>query len=237
MDRPLSVGLVSPGWPPSATHNGIVTYVGNLRPGLERAGVGVTILTSALAPGADRSDVVLADSHPPRALRAVLRASSERLPFDTTGLLLALPLARVANDLRARTHLDLLEMEETFGAARYVQRMTEVPVVVRLHGPHFLHAPIVGAAIDPRIARAERRCVAEAAGITAPSRDVLERVRREYQLPLADAVVIPNPAPLVPPERRWSLQASDRKSILAASRTLRRPSGVVHRPTRSCSHV
>jgi glycosyltransferase involved in cell wall biosynthesis len=103
--------------------------------------------------------------------------------------------------------------------------MTEVPVVVRLHGPHYLHAPVLAQPVDPAIADAERRCIAEAVGITAPARDVLERVRREYGLPLADAVVIPNPVPIVPPERRWRLDACDRKTILFVGRFDRHKGG------------
>jgi len=223
--RPLSVGLWCPGWPPEAMQSGIVTYVANLRPGLERAGVKVAVMTGEVAPGADPSAIILSRARPPKPLRLLVREASRLLRFGPTGVLMSFPIARAANDLRAGPGLDVLEMEESFGAARYVQRMTEVPVVVRLHGPHFLHAPVTGHAVDPAIASAERRCLAEAVGITSPARDVLDRVRRQLDLPLADAVVIPNPVPIVPPERRWSLEACDKKTILFVGRFDRHKGG------------
>lgn len=224
--RPLSVGLFCHAWPPEVMQTGIVTYVVNVRPGLERAGAKVTIVTSdVVTPGPRSSDVHLSLARPPRAVRALVRASTRLVPFDTTGLFMAFPVARAANDLRAGAGLDVLEMEESFGAARYVQQMTEVPVVVRLHGPHFLHAPVTGHAVNPAVSLAERRCISEAVAVTSPARDVLERVRREYGLRLADAAVIPNPVPLVPPERRWTLEGCDRKTILFVGRFDRHKGG------------
>jgi glycosyltransferase involved in cell wall biosynthesis len=205
--------------------SGIVTYVANLRPGLERAGVKVTVLTSEVAPGTDPAAVHLSRARPPRPIRTLVRRSGRLLSFDPTSVLLSFPIAHAANELRAGAGLDFLEMEESFGCARYVQQMTEVPVVVRLHGPHFLHAPVTGQPVDPIVARAERRCVAEAVGITSPARDVLDRVRRKYDLPLADAVVIPNPVPPVPADRRWTLEACDKKTVLFVGRFDRHKGG------------
>jgi glycosyltransferase involved in cell wall biosynthesis len=206
--------------------SGIVTYIANLRPGLERAGARVAVMTAHIVPPeADASAVVLSRAQLPKPLLVLVREAGRRLPLNSGAVLMALQIARSANDLRGGPGLDVLEMEESFGAARYVQRMTEVPVVVRLHGPHFLHAPVTGHAVDPVIARAERRCVAEAVGITSPARDVLDRVRREFELPLEDAVVIPNPVPVVPAERRWSLEACDKKTILFVGRFDRHKGG------------
>jgi len=205
--------------------SGIVTYVANLRPGLERAGVKATVLTSEVAPGTDPSGVHVSRARPPRPIRTLVRRAGHLLSYDPTSVLLSFPIAHAANELRAGAGLDFLEMEESFGCARYVQQMTEVPVVVRLHGPHFLHAPVTGRPVDPIVARAEQRCVAEAVGITSPARDVLDRVRREYDLPLADAVVIPNPVPPVAAERRWTLDACDKKTVLFVGRFDRHKGG------------
>src|SRR5262245_39791450 len=49
--QPLSIGLLSAGWPPDAYPNGVVTYVAGLAEGLEALGHRVTILTAKVAPG------------------------------------------------------------------------------------------------------------------------------------------------------------------------------------------
>ncbi|MDB4983498.1 MAG: hypothetical protein JWM82_4250, partial [Myxococcales bacterium] len=145
--------------------------------------------------------------------------------FPPTGLFLALSLARCANRLKQTDGLDVIEMEESFGAARYAQQMVDTPIVLRLHGPHFLNVPALGLPVDPLIVEAERRCIADAESITSPSLDVLDRVRERYELALPDAVVIPNPVPAVSPERRWRLDACDGKTILFVGRFDRHKGG------------
>ena len=74
-------------------------------------------------------------------------------------------------------------MEESFGVARFVATRSAVPIVVRLHGPWFLLGPVSGAARDRayhhRI-RHEGLAFARAAGLTAPSRDVITRAEAFY---------------------------------------------------------
>ena len=211
--------------------NGIVTYVGHLRPALERLGVATKVLTShhaAPSPSAPAIDLEHMRRWHTREL--VLRALAKVPRFNPPGLHLGWQVAQAANELAARSGLDLVEMEETFGAAWHAQRAVDVPVVVRLHGPRFLNGAALGLEIDDefrQIDRAERRCIAEAAGVTAPSRDVLERTRRHYGLPLADAQVIYYPGPIIPLERRWRLEACDGKSILFVGRFDRHKGGDV----------
>jgi len=50
-------------------------------------------------------------------------------------------------------------------------------------------------------------------------------VRAAYGLPLSDAAVIPNPVPVIPPERRWTLEGCDRKTILFVGRFDRHKGG------------
>jgi glycosyltransferase involved in cell wall biosynthesis len=79
-------------------------------------------------------------------------------------------------------------------------------VVLRLHGPHFLVAGSNGAPWDgtaQAIDRAERACVERAAAVSAPSRDVLARAAKHWELDLSRGVVVPNPTPIVPPCMRW----------------------------------
>jgi len=224
------VALYCPGWPPRLAQNGIVSYIGNLRPGLERAGVTARVLTGVVNSDSDedRGAVDLADASPPRALQALVRAGSRRLPFHPLGVLLGCSVARGLEEIKRRHGLDLFEMEESFGVPMYVQQLVDVPVVVRLHGPRFVQGPAQGLPIDDefhRIDRSERRCIAGALGITAPSLDVLSRVRRKYGFQLPHAVVIPNPVPVIASERRWSLAGCDRKTILFVGRFDRHKGG------------
>ena len=74
---------------------------------------------------------------------------------------------------------DVLEIEETFGTARWIARAVAAPVVVRLHGPWFVNGSALGvprdAAFHARVA-AEGKAIASAAAVSTPCRDVLERV-------------------------------------------------------------
>src|SRR5260221_6233917 len=96
--------------------SGIVTYVANLRPALEGNGVTVHVLTSELVPGTDPTGIYVAGARPPRTVQSLFRASGRLFSsFNPTGVLLAFPLARGANDLQQHQRLDILEMEESFG--------------------------------------------------------------------------------------------------------------------------
>jgi glycosyltransferase involved in cell wall biosynthesis len=121
-----------------------------------------------------------------------------------------------------------VEMEEARGWARRVCERTPLLVTVRLHGPWFLNGTVLGvdqdAAYHERV-RAEGLAIRAAHAITAPSRDVLERTRAFYGLPLADAEVIPSTVPAVPPERRWRPEECDPRAILFVGRFDRHKGG------------
>jgi len=228
-DRRRSVALYSPGWPPTHVQNGIVTYVGNIRPGFARIGLESHVLTDrVVASTADQPAIDMSALPKPRLRTAFVRAT-ERLPrFDWRGLSFGWAVAQALTELRRRHGVDLVEMEETYGAAWYTQQMVDVPVVVRLHGPHFLNGAALGLPRDAEfrvIDRAERRCISEAAAVTAPSQDVLTRVRAWHEIELPDARVIPLPIAQIPAERRWRLESCDGRTILFVGRFDRHKGG------------
>ena len=228
--RQRSVALYSPGWPPGRVSNGIVTYVGHLRPALERLGIRTSVVAPTPIGPSSVPTIDLGRRRQPRIRDLFLRALRKVPGYTSEGLRLGWAVGQAAADLAARSGLDLLEMEESFGAAWYAQQLLDIPVVARLHGPRFLNGAVLGLPIDDefrRIDQAERRCIAEATGVTAPSRDVLDRARRHYDLPLVDALVIPYPGPMVPPDRRWRLEGCDRRSILFVGRFDRHKGGDV----------
>jgi len=228
-DRPPSVAFYSPGWPPNRTQNGISTYVGCLRSALRDLGVVSHVVTgTTFGSDATAGDAIdLGKMRVPRGRRALFRLL-DRVPglaFD--GVSFGWSVARGVKQIVEQPP-DLLEMEETFGGAWYAQQVMTIPLVVRLHGPWFLNGVALGVPVDAAFRRresAERRCIARAAGVTSPSRDVLNRVRERYGLPLPSAAVIPNPVLPVPIDQRWTLEGSDRRTILFVGRFDRHKGG------------
>lgn len=228
--RPISIGLYSSGWPPQRRANGLISYVAAVTEGLEALGHRVTILSPDVSGG--ESD--------PRVLRLVEepRRSPARRLADRAWSLLAPRAYRVcrlgpgiaeaiAKGVRDRG-IQILEMEEAFGWAETVSRAVPVPVSVRLHGPWFANGTALGVPDGPefreRVAR-EGRAIGQAAGVTAPSRDVLERTRAHYGLALDHAEVIPNPTRHVPPQDRWKPEDREPGRILFAGRFDRHKGG------------
>lgn len=227
---PLRIGLYSPAWPAGSEPNGIVTYVGVVAPEIRAAGHHVVVIAGQVEPA--RADGIpaysLAElwqrSRPARFANAVLYRTSPAWAFAQSVRFTAGSVDRIVREQRVQ----LLEMEESLGIARSVARRLSVPVVVRLHGPWFLNGPVVGVPEDRAFLRrveAERRAVDAAAGWTAPSQDVLDRVRRYYGLALEHAEVIPYPCQPVEPGARWRLEGCDPRRLLFIGRFDRHKGG------------
>jgi glycosyltransferase involved in cell wall biosynthesis len=107
---------------------------------------------------------------------------------------------------------NVLEVEESFGTARWIARAVNAKVIVRLHGPWIVTGAALGvprdAAFYAKVA-AEGRAIATAPAVSAPSRDVLEQVRRYYKTELPNAVVIPNPGPEPTSAHNWDREAAE----------------------------
>lgn len=220
----LSIAFASPGWPLEAYTSGIVTYVANVSPTLRAAGHRISVLAGETAPGAEAPDVydwgraVRARSWPRR-----LRDSAwyRLAPFAATRGIALRAITETARRLVRDRQVQVIDMEESFGWARAVQRAARVPVCVRLHGPYFLTGPAGGAPDDEAMRvriRAEGEAIAAAAAVSAPSADVLDKVRRHYGIELPDAEVIPNPVPAVAEGDRWSLAGCDPKRVVFVGR-------------------
>lgn len=221
----------SPGWPPWAFQNGIATYVANLREPLAGFGFASRVLAGSTAQ--DTSDPDVADV---RALRRTQSLSVKLLdralyhlaPRRSAACRMGLELTAALTWVRRVFPFDLVEIEESFGFAEYVRRALDVPIVVRLHGPWFLNGPALGVREDAAFQRrvtCEGLTIARAAAVTAPSRDVLERVRQRYGLPLPGAEVIPCPGPVVPESQRWNGACCEANAVLFVGRFDRHKGG------------
>lgn len=226
---PLSIGLVTPGWPADAFPNGIATYTATVAPVLRELGHRVSILADQVAGAPDDDSVCdLARYRRSFATRVVDALAYRLAPRSTTRRIHGRRLAAGAAAVVAANGVDIVEMEESFGFASWVRASVAVPVCVRLHGPWFLNGAAVGAADDEafrdRVAW-EREAIAAAAGITAPSRDVLDRTRARYGLELPGAEVIPYP--VAPPAQglRWAPDACDRSRVVFIGRFDRHKGG------------
>jgi hypothetical protein len=129
---------------------------------------------------------------------------------------------RIARHLRTAqrlVRLDLVEMEESFGWSLAAQQAGGLPVVTRLHGPHFLKPGVGGATQtmgDRLRAFAEGRAIRGARALTSPNGTVLEAARRRYGRVSPRAEVIPNPVPN--PAQNWAAGACDPALILFVGR-------------------
>jgi glycosyltransferase involved in cell wall biosynthesis len=224
------VGLYSPAWPPDLFANGIVSYVGNLALEFTAQDLPAWVVTPRVVGKSGQYRGIPTAILPPSTAHRWADRIMSIVPFLDRFRMPA-SFARIGIGLEtaaSRLSLELIEMEESFGIARYLQRISGIPVVIRLHGPWFLNGAALGVKIDMKYIRkksAEGRAIAAADGVTAPSQDVLERVRREYNLELPHAVAIPNPAPVIPPERRWAAKDVAGEVVLFVGRFDRHKGG------------
>jgi glycosyltransferase involved in cell wall biosynthesis len=229
----LSIGLVTPGWPANAFPNGIVTYVATLLPSLRKIGHRVSVLAGEIV--GDPGEPGIYDLARLGSARSVPEQLFDRLayrfaPRTAHQRRMQRELVRTARTMIADQSIEIVEMEESFGLAAAVRESVSIPVCVRLHGPWFLNGPVAGVLDDESFrerVRAEREAIAVADGITAPSRDVLERVRAHYDLPIAEAKVIPYPVAAPPAETTWKLTACDASRLLFVGRFDRHKGGDV----------
>jgi glycosyltransferase involved in cell wall biosynthesis len=227
----LSIGLYSPGWPVTTFRNGIVTSVTTLTQTFRAMGHQVTVLAGQVAQATteewvyDMSDGARSRGAVRRVLDPLWYRIAPRTAFRTAarhGLL------KMVHQARAERGLDIIEMEESFGWARWIVRETSIPVCVRLHGPWFLNGSILGVpqdgAYNERVYQ-EGKAIQLAHAVSAPSRDVLEQVRAFYGLELPEAEVIPAPTLPVPANERWRWDHCDPNQVVFIGRFDRHKGG------------
>lgn len=224
----LRVGYTSPGWPLRDFPNGIVTYVQNILVGLD---VNIKpIIFAAPLIGHEVKDQLINVSK--------FKTSNNIFQKLLLSILYRIKLSFAKSILYRKTAaenarkiylaikeledpLDILEIEESFGTASLLMKMTKVPIVTRLHGPWAVIGPILNMQdswdFKLRVFR-EGEAIKNAQGVTAPSLDILDQVRKYYGFPLPHAQVIPNPVPEVDIDKQWQYDASAKPLILFVGR-------------------
>ena len=226
-NRQLSVGIQTPGWPHENFPNGVTKYVANIKPVLEQMGVSITVLANFTGnceiTDSDVIDIGLRKVEK-SLIKKLQRILSPRQQLDRK---LTKRFQQLAN-ISSFNDLDLVEMSDTFGHSSYLKKVSDVPIIVRLHGPWFLNGEALGVEKDneyfDRIKR-EGEGIVCADGITAPSLDVLQKTRTYYQIPLSNAEVIPNPIPNVQASDIWNIESCEMNTILFVGRFDRHKGG------------
>lgn len=220
------VALVTPGWPPEAMSNGIVSYTARIRRVLRALGmrvfvVGPVVCTCSEASGDDVIDVS-SDYEKKNMLKRAVQKVCCRLGVDRVGRRRLTKRLAMALDQLVRDHgLQLAQMEESFGWADPVSQTLRVPLIVRAAGPWFLVGPSQGVPADRTFesrVRAEGLGLRSAAGVFAPSRHVLDAISDYYGFVPKVSAVIPSPIAPCTPDKRWRLKGSAKGRILFVGR-------------------
>lgn len=224
----LSVSFVTPGWPLSRFHNGIVTYVHNILYGFNDEVK--SVILAAPFEGSEESDKLINLAtflNTKSVFQRIVDRMLRLFPFDFARTIeyqraSAINAERINLALQNLSYpLDILEIEESFGTVEFLLKMTKTPIITRLHGPWFLIGPILNAQ-DERDFKLrvfyEGKAIKNSHGVTSPSHDVLEKVRKYYGIDLPNAQVIPNPVLEVSADKKWQLESHKKSNILFVGR-------------------
>lgn len=228
----MHVAFWSSALPDSEKPTGILTYVKIMRAALGELGHKVTVLSPdgiCLPSG----EIVPASTKPaPVArIRQKFRDAFCDDSFSRFGADMVFSRLMQAHRIEP---VDIVELEESFGWTHYLRSRSPCPIVVRLHGPHFLGRDEVEAAEVRRRGDvreiSEKRGMMAADAITCPSARLMAATLEHYGLAPAIAETIPNPIHAVPAQGRWSMDRADPKQILCVGRfDLRKGADIVVR--------
>ncbi len=124
--------------------------------------------------------------------------------------------------------IDIIEMEESFGWHYHVQKQINVPIVMRLHGPHYVNGLMTGnppTRLDKLRIKREKRAFLAAKYVSAPSEWVLNSVQQTTQANWPICRTIANPAPEVDESACWKFEHMISGQILFVGRFDRHKGG------------
>lgn len=210
----MHIALYARAWPFGHIPNGIVTYVHCMRAALMAEGHRVSLFAELIGPGDHGADVYPVARGFRRRLVGRLSRTMGGSGNDVFnwGTAIADAMARV----HRRTPIDIIEMEEAFGWCADVQRLLDVPVVVKLHGPAFLTEAGPQARLPFTVARvaSEGRALSKVAAVIAPSRCTLDAVVQRYGSPPGLLEHVPNPLLVADDVPLWSREGCERRTVL-----------------------
>jgi glycosyltransferase involved in cell wall biosynthesis len=205
-----------------------------MRQALQALGHSVSIFTGEVGAGVTDREVRLARQ---RLGKRVARLLTPKKPSRGESVfefsqIIASELLRV----HRQNPIDVLEMEESFGWHSDIAERTDIPVVVRLHGPAFLSYTEEELTTDFAQRRIDREGVAlrKAQMIVSPSRKTLLQTIERHQLSSPEMHHIVNPLKMEDDIPLWQLANCDRDTILFIGRfDLRKGADIVLQAFRS----
>lgn len=216
----MKIAYFSPAWPASEAQNGIATYVDLMVRSLREKGHDCVVITpQILTDEVDEWVYKVGDAPQTSALGFLARLRwrmGDKAAANSIRYCLA--VAETLKRISASGPIDIVEMEETFGRARLLQRLIQIPIVTRLHGPHVLvHQDDKDAAYEKRV-KLEGEAIKTARAISCPSQGVLDGIEDRYGPISAPKTVIPNPVSFGPDAGSWRVDQCDRNMILFVGR-------------------
>ncbi len=216
----MKIAYFSPAWPAAEAQNGIATYVDIMTRALRNAGHECVIITPRMIGEEGERDVF--QIKPPRQTywEKISNSVRHRLGgaqmFDNKTV--ARGIAEAVERASQNGPIDIVETEESFGYSFHIQKLLDIPVAIRLHGPHFLvHQGKVEQRNRKRI-EAEGYAIGNSRAVSCPSRSVLGKVASYYGLPEKFGTAIPNPVVIPPEDGVWRLDACDPNLLLFVGR-------------------
>lgn len=216
----MKIALYVPAWPPGFSPNGIVTYASHVVPALRQLGHEVFVVTYRSDETVDPYTIELRRFMPkPNFLdRAIYRVAPHAAQFNR----MSSAIARALSALHSQHKIDVFETEESFGWSATISHLNLVPVVVRLHGPHFLMGQFDNQHTSRKAIRYRQQCegrgIRRAHYVTANCFDTLKAVKHYYGLRLTRSRVIPNPIDAACDSKTWRLDTCDQDNLLFVGR-------------------
>lgn len=202
----MNIVFFSPTWPKQGDANGIVTYCDNMVSSLRDLGHNVYVL--AAQKGESSDDFVFSVEYQPSVLEKLWLKLCEYIsPGYSQYYLGGKAIVAGIHEIQKQHDIDVMELEESFGWHYYVQNSVSFPVVMRLHGPHFITSAAVKNSFnreDLSRFKREKRAFQSAQYINAPSQWVLKKVREESRASWSACSVFYNPIEPLAKEACWS---------------------------------
>jgi glycosyltransferase involved in cell wall biosynthesis len=215
----LHIVFFVPMWPVRQFPNGIGTYVDTIRTALLERGHRVSVLTGVL--GADcADDRVYVVPEPGRLSKLLSRIRAWLAGEEFEVFHYWESIARGLAAIHGRESVDVFEIEESFGWGGQIQGTTQIPVVVRLHGPAVF--TVLGPQRETR--RTLRRIAIEgprlmgASLVLSPCRATLQALQSHYQVELPATRIVPNPLPLDTLVPVWNVENCEPDTVLFVGR-------------------
>ncbi len=215
----MKIAFYSPFWPVTRAQNGIVTYVDIMTRALQAAGHECVVITPRMLDegAADDKTLYVMDPAPKSGVRSLWPRLSAGV-FGAGRLIgrsLAARLERALERASTAAPVDIIDIEESFGMARFIKG---APTAVRLHGPHFLGHVGDRSEEDRRRIASEGRAIQSAGGVTSPSPGLLAATKDYYREVAPLNAAIGNPVEFPPDDQCWRRENCDPNLILFVGR-------------------